>query len=118
MVVNSDLIRNYGFKSIVKDERTFCVFLFWAFTFFGLEASRSLAWRRGVLKREAWITLLTFAVIILFLRSNPRINKVLIIIIKYFALNKHILNTVTCFFSNYIQSAVLPVMVFFILLVR
>ena len=35
----------------------------------------------------------------------------------YFAFNKHIINTVTCFFQSYIQPAFL-VMVFFILLVQ
>ena len=36
----------------------------------------------------------------------------------YFALNKHVINTVTCFFPSYIKSVFLPVTVFFILLAR
>ena len=38
--------------------------------------------------------------------------------LSYLALNKHIIDTVTCFFPSYIQSAFLPVTAFFILLVR
>ena len=36
----------------------------------------------------------------------------------YFACNKHIMTTVTCFFQIYTQLAVLPVTMFFILLFR
>ena len=38
--------------------------------------------------------------------------------LSYVALNKLIINTITCFYPSYIQSAILPVTVFFILLVR
>ena len=38
--------------------------------------------------------------------------------LSYFPLQKHVVNTVTCFCLSYIQSAIFPVTVFFILLVR
>ena len=59
MVVTSDLIRKYGFKSTEKDDRVFA--------FFGLEVSCSLAWRREAFEWEAWVTFLSFAVITSFL---------------------------------------------------
>ena len=59
MVVTSDLIRKYGFKYTVKDDQVFA--------FFGLEVSHSLAWRREAFEWEAWVTFLSFAVIISFL---------------------------------------------------
>ena len=67
MVVSSDVIRKYSFKSTVKDERLFLRFLLGAFAFFGLEVSRNLAWRREALEWETWVTFLSFAAIISFL---------------------------------------------------
>ena len=68
MFISSDLICKYGFKSTVKDDRVFYVFYSGHSRFSGWKFPA--VWPgdvREVLEREAWITLLSLAVIISFL---------------------------------------------------